>query len=183
MRRFLSKSSQQAGRPIWNAGRSLGDQLEWLERPRGRPPAVESGRGPSAGRGERPGAVHRPLRAAWGRPPAVETGLGPSAGHGERPAIPNQQAFKAGLAGLRGLRLSLKTLWWSWRWRWRWKRTHWTPIWPLQWPKKSQPPLEGKIFIVHPFNGPRYGFSPPKNNYVRNIYRIFSITLWTYKNY
>jgi len=120
---------------------------------------------------------------AWCRPPAVESGLGPFAGNGERPAIPNQQAFKAGLAGLRGLRLSLKTLWWSWRWRWRWKRTHWTPIWPLQWPKKSQPPLEGKIFIVHPFNGPRYGFSPPKNNYVRNIYRIFSITLWTYKNY
>ena len=53
--------------------------------------------GPPAGRGERPGAVRRPWRAAWGRPPAVESGLGPSAGHGERPgavpAIPNQQAI------------------------------------------------------------------------------------------
>ncbi len=58
---------------------------------------MESGLGPSAGRGERPGAVRRPWRAAWGRPPAVESGLGPSAGHGERPgavpAIPNQQAI------------------------------------------------------------------------------------------
>ena len=46
----------------------------------GRPPAVESDLGPSAGRGERPGAVRRPWRAAWGRPPAVESGLEPSAG-------------------------------------------------------------------------------------------------------
>jgi hypothetical protein len=42
--------------------------------------------GPSAGRGERPGAVRRPWRAAWGRPPAVESGLGKSAGRGERSA-------------------------------------------------------------------------------------------------
>ncbi len=51
--------------------------------------------GPPAGRGERPGAVRRPWRAAWGRPLAVESGLGrplamestlgPSAGRGERP--------------------------------------------------------------------------------------------------
>jgi hypothetical protein len=44
----------------------------------GRQPAVESGRGPSAGLGQRPGAVRRPWRAAWGRPPAVESSLGPS---------------------------------------------------------------------------------------------------------
>ena len=58
---------------------------------------MESGLGPSAGRGERPGAVRRPWRVAWGRPPAVESGLGPSAGREERPgavpAIPNQQAI------------------------------------------------------------------------------------------
>ena len=52
---------------------------------------------PSAGLGERPGAVRRPWRSAWGRPPAMESGLGPSAGHGERPgavpAIPNQQGI------------------------------------------------------------------------------------------
>ena len=41
--------------------------------------------GPSAGLGERPGAVRRPWRATWGRPPAVESDLGPSAGRGERP--------------------------------------------------------------------------------------------------
>ena len=150
MRRFLSKSSLQAGRPIRNAGRSLrrsagvagaaagppagrGERPGAVRRPWratwGRPPAVESGLGPSAGRGERPGAVRRPWRVAWGRPPAVESGLGPSAGLGERPgavpAIPNQQAIIAGLGGLRGLRLSLKTLWW--RWRGRRRRTHWTP--------------------------------------------------------
>jgi hypothetical protein len=177
MRRFLSKSSLQAGRPIRNDGRSLrrsagvaaGPTAGRGERPGavrwpwratwGRPPAVESGLGPSASRGERPGAVRRPWRAAWGRPPAVESGWGPSAGrgeqpgavrqpwraawgrpldvesglglsagHGERPgavpAIPNQQAIIAGLGGLRGLRLSLKTLWWRWRWRWRRRRTH-----------------------------------------------------------
>ena len=58
--------------------------LEWLERSRGRPPAVESGLGPSAGRGERPGAIRRTWTAAWGRPPDVDSGLGPSAGRGER---------------------------------------------------------------------------------------------------
>ena len=62
-----------------------------------RPSAVESGLGPSTGRGERPGAICRPWRAAWGRPPAVESDLGPSVGRGERPgavpAIPNQQAI------------------------------------------------------------------------------------------
>ena len=50
----------------------------------GRPPAMESGLGPSTGPGERPRAVCRPWRAAWGRPPAVESDLGPSAGRGER---------------------------------------------------------------------------------------------------
>ncbi len=39
-----------------------------LENHWGRPPAVESGLGPSAGGGERPGAVRRPWRVAWGRP-------------------------------------------------------------------------------------------------------------------
>ncbi len=48
-------------------------------------PAVESGLGPSAGRGERPGAFRRPWRATWGRTPAAESDLGPSAGRGERP--------------------------------------------------------------------------------------------------
>ena len=122
MRRFLSKSSQQAGRPIRNDGRSL-------RRSAGVAGAAGAAAGLPAGRAERPGAVCRPWRVAWGRPPAVESGLGPSAGHGERPgavpAIPNQQAIIAGLGGLRGLRLSLKTLWW--RWRWRRRRTHWTP--------------------------------------------------------
>ncbi len=33
-------------------------------------------------------------------------------------------------------------------------------------PKKSQPPLEGKIFIVHPFNWAALWVSPPKNNYI-----------------
>jgi hypothetical protein len=48
-------------------------------------PAVESGLGLSAGRGERPGAVRRPWRAAWSHLPAVESGLESSAGRGERP--------------------------------------------------------------------------------------------------
>ncbi len=33
-------------------------------------------------------------------------------------------------------------------------------------PKKSQPPLEGKIFIFHPFNWAALWVSPPKNNYI-----------------
>jgi hypothetical protein len=37
---------------------------------------------------------------------------------------------------------------------------------PLKGPKKSQPPLEGKIFIVHPFNWAALWVSPPKNNYI-----------------
>jgi hypothetical protein len=32
----------------------------------------------------------------------------------------------------------------------------------LKGPKKSQPPLEGKIFIVHPFNWAALWVSPPK---------------------
>jgi hypothetical protein len=38
---------------------------------------------------------------------------------------------------------------------------------PLKGPKKSQPPLEGKIFIVHPFNWAALWVSPPENNYIR----------------
>jgi hypothetical protein len=34
-------------------------------------------------------------------------------------------------------------------------------------PKKSKPPLEGKIFIVHPFNWAKLWVSPPKNNYIK----------------
>jgi hypothetical protein len=36
----------------------------------------------------------------------------------------------------------------------------------LKGPKKSQPPLEGKIFIVHPFNWAVLWVSPPKINYI-----------------
>jgi hypothetical protein len=36
----------------------------------------------------------------------------------------------------------------------------------LKGPKKSQPPLEGKIFIVHPFNWAALWVSPPKINYI-----------------
>jgi hypothetical protein len=83
MRRFLSKSSLQAGRSIRNAGRSLRRSVGVAGAAAGppagrRPPAMESNLGPSASRGERPGAIRRTWRAAWGRPPAVESGLGPS---------------------------------------------------------------------------------------------------------
>jgi hypothetical protein len=64
---------------------------------------VESGLGPSAGRGERPRAVRRPWRAAWGRPPAVESGLGPSAGRGERPGAVRMLVFLCGVTVWGGL--------------------------------------------------------------------------------
>ncbi len=78
----------------------------------GRPPAVESGLGPSAGRRERPGSVRRPRRATWGRPLAVESDLGPSAGRGERPGAvrrPRRAAW-----GLEWLAARRKKLWDTW---------------------------------------------------------------------
>ena len=92
--RFSSNSAiRRADRPIEDAGRSSWPTIRSSTGVVCRPwraawghlPAVESGVGPSTGRGERPGAVCRPWRAAWGRPPAVESDLGPSAGRGERP--------------------------------------------------------------------------------------------------
>jgi hypothetical protein len=91
--RFSSNSAiRRADRPIEDAGRSSWPTIRSSTGVVCRPwraawghlPAVESGVGPSTGRGERPGAVCRPWRAAWGRPPAVESDLGPSAGRGER---------------------------------------------------------------------------------------------------
>ena len=77
---FSDKKSRQAYRRCREKFVAYNSEFDWS-----RLPAVESGVGPSAGRGERRGAVHRPWRAAWGRLPAVESGLGPSAGRGERP--------------------------------------------------------------------------------------------------
>ncbi len=76
----------------------MGTKKSW-----GRPPAVESDLGPSAGRGERPGAVCWPWRATWGRPPAVEGGLGPSAGRGERLGVVRMLVFLCGVTVWGGL--------------------------------------------------------------------------------
>ena len=74
---FSDKKSRQAYRRCREKFVAYNSEFDWS-----RLPAVESGVGPSTGRGERPGAVCRPWRAAWGRPPAVESDLGPSAGRG-----------------------------------------------------------------------------------------------------
>jgi len=66
-----------------------------------------------------------PLRSSWWTSLAGKTG--PCA---RSTSLPASQPSWAWLAGLGGLRLTLKTLWW----RWRWSRTHWTSSpWCRRW--------------------------------------------------